>query len=268
MRGTSEENCRHKRDAMKRPALRGIYMARFFARCAIFLACIGLFVTDSAEFAVLQGRAFFRKFSVLHLLWLIWMLDMVTQIFPIGKNIALGSLKLYRAQFRPIVSRFDPQKLKAFITQTSRDAYIVFALWIALIAGIGALHRMKVLNDAMLFLISVAFYVCDLICVLFWCPFRVFIMKNRCCTTCRIFNWDHLMMFTPMVYIRGFYPWSLILMSALVFLVWEISIYLHPERFWECTNQSLQCAECTDRLCLKRAENYADIVCPEEGENA
>ena len=76
------------------------------------------------------------------------------------------------------------------------------------------------------------------------------------------------MMFTPMVYIRGFYPWSLILMSALVFLVWEISIYLHPERFWECTNQSLQCAECTDRLCLKRAENYADIVCPEEGENA
>ncbi len=240
-------------------------MARFVARCVIFVICIGLYLTDSPEFAVLQGRAFFEKLSVLHILWLVWMLDMLTQIFPIGRNIALGSLKLYRAQFRPVISKFEPRRLKDFITKANRDAYIVFLVWIVLIAGIGVLHRMSVLNDAMLFLISAAFYVCDLICVLFWCPFRVFIMKNRCCTTCRIFNWDHLMMFTPMVFIHGFYPWSLILMSALVFLVWEISIYLHPERFWECTNQSLQCAECTDRLCLKRAEHKVDVKCPEEG---
>lgn len=245
----SKRNCRQQRENMQRPRLRLIYLSRFLGRCMIFLSCFVMYFDFAAEFAVLQGRAFFQKFSVLHLLWLVWMGDMLAQIFPVGKNIALGSLKLFRSRFRPLLTQLEPKRLRAYILRTSRDAYVILLLWVALIVGLGLLRLRGLLNDAALFLISVAFYVCDLICVLFWCPFRVFIMKNRCCTTCRIFNWDHLMMFTPMVYIRGFYSWSLIAMSALVFLVWECSIYLHPERFWECTNRSLQCAECTDKLC-------------------
>ena len=262
MYGNSAQNCRHKRDALKKPELRPIYMARFFARCAVFVVCVALYATASAEFAILRGKAFFRKFSLLHILWGVWMADMLTQIFPIGRNISLGSLKLYKAKFRPILEKFEPRKLKEYIVKSNKDAAVVLLLWIVLIAAIGFLYYSGVLNDGMLFLITAAFYVCDLICVLFWCPFRVFIMKNRCCTTCRIFNWDHMMMFTPMIFIRGFYPWSLIMMSLVVMLVWELAIYLHPERFWECTNQSLQCAECTDKLCPKRGEHYADIVCP------
>ena len=26
---------------------------------------------------------------------------------------------------------------------------------------------------------------------------------------------------------------------------------IHPERFWEKTNQALQCASCTDKLCTQ-----------------
>lgn len=246
---TLERNCRQKRRDMERPRLRLIYMSRFLARCMILLSCFVAYIDFPAEFAILQGRAFFRKFSALHLLWAVWMGDMLAQIFPIGKNIALGSLKMFRAHFRPLLTKLEPRRLKEYIARTSRDAYLILLIWIVLIAGIGLLRLRGILDDALLFLISVAFYVCDLICVLFWCPFRVFIMKNRCCTTCRIFNWDHLMMFTPMIYIRGFYSWSLIVMAALVFFVWEGSIYLHPERFWEQTNRALRCAECTDKLC-------------------
>ena len=78
-----------------------------------------------------------------------------------------------------------------------------------MIAGIGALYYSGVLDRANLFMISVLFYVCDLICVLIWCPFRL-IMKNRCCTTCRIFNWDHLMMFSPLIFLDGFFTRSLV----------------------------------------------------------
>ena len=65
---------------------------------------------------------------------------------------------------------------------------------------------------------------CDLICVLIWCPFRL-IMKNRCCTTCRIFNWDHLMMFSPLIFMGGFFASSLVILSAVAWLVWELCVF-------------------------------------------
>ena len=120
----------------------------------------------------------------------------------------------------------------------------------ALIAGIGLLHAANLIGDIGLFMITLFFYVCDLICVLIWCPFRL-MMKNRCCTTCRIFNWDHLMMFSPMIFIPSFYAWSLFGMSLVVFLIWEVCILVHPERFWDKTNAALQCANCTDKLCTQ-----------------
>lgn len=48
---------------------------------------------------------------------------------------------------------------------------------------------------------------------------------NKCCTTCRIFNWDHLMMFTPMLFVKGFSSYSLILVAISVFAVWEICVF-------------------------------------------
>ena len=107
-----------------------------------------------------------------------------------------------------------------------------------------------VLNRAGLFLISVLFYVCDLICVLIWCPFRL-LMRTRCCTTCRIFNWDHLMMFSPMIFLGGFYAVSLIVLAFLAWLVWELCIMMYPERFWDKSNAALKCSECTDKLCTQ-----------------
>jgi len=92
--------------------------------------------------------------------------------------------------------------------------------------------------------------VCDLICVLIWCPFRL-IMKTRCCTTCRIFNWDHLMMFTPMLFVKSFFAASLLAMAIAVWAVWELCVAIYPERFWEGSNDALKCANCTDKLCTQ-----------------
>jgi hypothetical protein len=57
------------------------------------------------------------------------------------------------------------------------------------------------------------------------------------------------MMFSPLLFIRGFYPISLFGLAAVVFIVWEIRFILHPERFYEETNAALNCHNCTDRLC-------------------
>jgi len=140
--------------------------------------------------------------------------------------------------------------LKNYIVSTTRAAYRVFIIWTALITAIGVLYFQGILSRVALLMITIVFYVCDLICVLIWCPFRL-IMRNRCCTTCRIFNWDHLMMFTPVLFVDSFYTWSLLLMSLAAWILWEACVLLFPERFWEHSNAALQCAQCTDKLCTQ-----------------
>ena len=230
--------------------LRKIYMARLIGRCVVLIAAVGLCFMAPNQLAVLQGWAFFKKFSLLHLLWVIWMIDMACQLIPAKQNLALGSKKLFARYFHPAKGKIDLNALKQYIVQTTRSAYRILILWCLLIAALGILHFRGILNDAGLFLVSVVFYVCDLICVLIWCPFRL-LLKNRCCTTCRIFNWDHVMMFTPMLFVRGFYSISLLAVSLAVWAVWELSVLLHPERFWANSNETLQCANCTDKLCTQ-----------------
>ena len=237
-----------KREPMSR--LRKEYMAKLVGRCLIFIAGIFLCIAWPSEFELLNGMNFFGGFSVLHILWGMWVIDMIFQLVPVKGHVPLGSQKLFRERFRPIREKINYPSLKRYIISTTKAAYKIFILWAALIAAIGALFYAGILNKLMVFMISVCFYVCDLICVLIWCPFRLF-LKNQCCTTCRIFNWDHLMMFSPLIFMGGFYSLSLVLTALVVWAVWELCVFLFPERFWEFSNEGLKCANCTDKLCTQ-----------------
>lgn len=225
------------------------YFARLIARIVIFFACL-VMCFKPHFYDILEGMNFFNKFHILHILWFIWVCDMFLQIIPIKNTVALGSQKLFANRFQPIREKINYKALKNYIVTTTKAAYKVMILWVLLIAAIGALYYFNIINKVWLFMISVFFYVCDLICVLIWCPFRL-IMKNKCCTTCRIFNWDHLMMFSPLIFVGGFYSISLVVMAILAWLVWEACIMLYPERFCEMTNASLKCIKCTDKLCTQ-----------------
>ena len=229
---------------------RKVYMARLVLRCVVLLTCAALYVFRPETFAVLQGWNFFRRFSVLHILWLFWVFDMLQQLIPAKGYISLGSQKHFLQRFRPIAEKINYPALKEHIVSTTKAAYKVFGIWLGMLALLAILYFTGVLRREGIFLASVVFYVCDLICVLIWCPFRL-IMKNRCCTTCRIYNWDHLMMFSPFLLIPGFYTTTLLLMAFAVWVVWELCVMMYPERFWEITNQALRCSECTDKLCTQ-----------------
>ena len=226
------------------------YVFRLVCRCVVLALCFVLYAGKREEFDVLLGWNFFRELSWLHLLWLVWVIDTLQQIVPIKNKLPLGSMKLFSNRFRPIRDRINHEALHNYIVTTTKSAYKVFLIWCVGLAVIGVLYYSGVLHPAELFLICAAFYVCDLICVLIWCPFRL-LMRTRCCTTCRIFNWDHLMMFTPMIFLGGFYAVSLLSLAFLAWLVWEISIMMYPERFWEKSNAALKCSECTDKLCTQ-----------------
>ena len=226
------------------------YVWRLAGRIVVLALCLLAWIKAPQTYDILEGMNFFRTLSPLHLLWAVWVGDMVLQIVPIKNKVPLGSQKLFATRFRPIREKINYESLRRYVISTTRAAYRVFLLWCALIAVIGLLYGGGYISPIGLFMISVFFYVCDLICVLVWCPFRL-MMRTRCCTTCRIFNWDHLMMFSPLIFLGGFYAISLVVLALAAWLVWELCVMLYPERFWEHSNAALKCSECTDKLCTQ-----------------
>lgn len=228
--------------------LKKLYITRLILRCVIFAFCLFLYVKEPEQFHVLHGLNFFKKFSILHILWLIWIIDMLVQIVPSKATVSIGSLKLFKKHFTKSSVPYEKAAMRLHFRNANISAAIIFAIWVVLISAIGILHSKNIVNEAEMFMMSALFYVFDLVCVVIWCPFRI-ILRTRCCTTCRIFNWDHLMMYTPMLFIKGFYSVSLLVIATIVFIEWELSLILYPERFWDKSNCSLKCSECKDKLC-------------------
>ncbi len=226
-------------------------------RCVVFGLLALLYFLKKEEFWILEGWNFFKKFSVLHIMWVVWLIDMIMQLMPVRAYISIGSQKQFLSLFRPAKGEVDRGKLKKYITDTTKVAYKVMILWIVGNAIIYTLYFTKVIDVPTLFMVTAFYYVGDLICVLIWCPFR-FLMRNRCCTTCRIFNWDHFMMFTPFLVVPGFYSWTLAALAIVIWIVWELCILLHPERFWEKSNMALKCSECTDKLCTQNCRRIRE----------
>jgi len=233
---------------MPKSAMWKKYILRFAGRILVLVIALLIYFLYPDCFSVLNGMEFFHRLSPLHLLWAIWMADMFLQLIPARKYIALGSQKQFACYCQP-AQKADPAVLRAFVNSSDRAAAKVFVIWLVLTLILGVLYKLGIFGASIMVLISVFFYLCDLICVLFWCPFRVFLMKNRCCTTCRIFNWDHLMMFSILAFVPSFFTLTLFFGSVLVFAVWEILFHRHPERFWDRTNRALRCVSCTDKLC-------------------
>jgi len=136
----------------------------------------------------------------------------------------------------------------------------VLLVWILLNGIVAALYYTKLIRARDLFLISAFYYVSDLICIIYFCPFQKWIMRNRCCTTCRIFNWDELMIVTPLLLFPSIYSWTLGGIALIALIVWEFNFYRHTERFLEETNDHLKCVNCTDKLCFHRPPIWPKVI--------
>mgnify|MGYP003293606360 CR=1 FL=1 len=180
------------------------------------------------------------------LIWVIYALEMVFRFFP-SKLESPGCQKQFYRNYQPIKNN------QPLLQSWKRTATVVL-VWLTLNSIIGLLYYFNIVDKGILILISLAYGVCDMICILFFCPFQTWIMKNRCCTTCRIYNWDFAMMFTPFIFIPTTYTWSLLGLSLLLLLRWEVTFKIHPERFSDKTNQYIQCKHCTEKLCCHKKQ--------------
>ncbi|MBP0962729.1 MAG: hypothetical protein J6Q99_00310 [Oscillospiraceae bacterium] len=176
-------------------------------------------------------------------IWIAYAVEMVLRFFPSGME-SMGCQKQFRRNYRTKLAEGEKVRLNS-----AKTTFMVAASWIGLNGIIGILYFTHVIDEGVLLLISLFYGACDMICILFFCPFQTWMMKNKCCGTCRIYNWDYAMMFTPLVFIPNGYTLSLVALSVLLLVRWELAVWRHPEYFCEASNDSLSCANCSEKLC-------------------
>lgn len=218
-----------------------LHYTKLVYRSALFLLALGYYIfhnysTDQDFFGI--------PLPIIAIVWLVYVVEMILRFFP-SKLESMGCQKQFSYGYIATGKEFDVKEHKHQI----KTILIVALVWILFNAIIGVLYFVGWINKEILFLISLAFGACDMICILFFCPFHTLIMKNKCCVSCRIYNWDYAMMFTPLIFIPHFVTWSLLALGLALLIKWEISAYRHPERFLERNNKNLSCANCQEKLC-------------------
>jgi len=232
------------------------YLIKFAAKIIIFLAFLVIHFSDRTFIESFLNQPFiitpfFDFITPMHILWLIFMLTMIHHIIP-SKRISMAWKKSRKEKYRP-AEKYSELDLLKFVQIQNLSAWKVMLLWLCFNAIFGILYLSGIMNSGDMVMLSVFYYLCDYICILIFCPFQTFIMKNKCCINCRIYDWGHFMMFTPMLFIKSFYSWSLFFTSLIVLLHWEIVYAKYPERFYENTNLNLKCENCIEKTCqIKR----------------
>lgn len=220
------------------------YLLDFLFRLAVFalIAALYFLVPSWLDFTGVPSLLL-----PLALLWAAVFCSMVVQLNP-KSGLTNGCLKQYPTRFEP-VPNYDRGALARAVKRQNLGAAKVAAVWLAVNLCFGVLYHFGVLGAPELILLCALAYLCDLVCVLFFCPFQFFLMHNRCCVNCRIFAWGSWMMAAPLMCVPHWYSWSLFGTGLLVLAVWEVRFRRYPERFWLGSNRNLQCACCPEQLC-------------------
>ena len=226
------------------------YILRFFFRLCVLLTALAGYVKHRA------GLDFTRRHDLLspvNLLWVILLCSFALQLSP-RSRVSRGCLKQFPQTFDRIETAVDGFFLRSQLKRLNLGATRVAVVWTLPNLLFGWLYHRGVLGVPEMLLLTVFYYLCDVICIVFYCPFQRLFMKNKCCVTCRIFAWGTIMTVTPLIFVPHFYSWSLVGLALVCTVIWEVTYYRHPERFCEETNAFLTCAACTDHLCVvKRA---------------
>ena len=218
---------------------------KFIFRSILFAASLVTYIYNRIQNTGETFSGFENNHFLLGFIWTVFFAEMILRFFP-AKLESMGCQKQFARNYIPTEheSKLD----------TAKTTFAVAAAWLTLNTIIGVLYLGGIFDKGIMLLIALFYSVCDVICILFFCPFQTWFMKNKCCGTCRIYNWDYAMMFTPLLFIPNIYSWTLLGAALILLIRWEITVHKHPERFMEKTNKSLSCAMCQEKLCYHKKQ--------------
>ncbi len=223
-----------------------MHYIKFIFRSALFLFATGTYIYNAVTNGKSGFMGFENNYKLLTFIWLVFFIEMALRFFP-AKLESMGCQKQFAKNYIPIEG--GETRLTC-----GKTTFIVALVWLLLNGVLGIFYLCGIFTRGIMLLIALFYSVCDVICILFFCPFQTWIMKNKCCGSCRIYNWDYAMMFTPLLFVKNAYSWSLLAIALLLLIKWEITVRRHPERFLESSNLSLSCAKCQEKLCQHKTQ--------------
>ena len=229
----------------KLTAVSTFHYVRLIYRSLLFIAIFTVYILARVYKKDIDNL-FKEYFYVFIPIWIVFAFEMVFRFFP-SKLESPGCQK----QFKRNYEKSGSTDIRI---SDNHGSTLVLLLWISGNLIFGALYNLKIFDVGIMMLLTSAYSVCDMICILFFCPFQSWFLKNKCCSTCRIYNWDYAMMFTPLIFVRSVYTWTLVAMSLILLFRWELTFFKHPERFSENTNAYLKCSNCSEKLCTHKTQ--------------
>ncbi len=221
-----------------------LHYFKLIFRLGLFIAAAISYIINRLQNTEKVFSGFEDKPVFLLCICIIFAVEITLRFFPSGVE-SMGCQKQFKKNFKP-TAEYSGGRVNL---GSARTTFVSAFLWILLNGIIGVLFYTGIIDEGILVLIALCYSVCDMICILFFCPFQTWIMKNKCCGSCRIYNWDYAMMFTPLIFIDNIFARGLFILSLILVLRWEITVLLYPERFSESTNECLSCKNCKEKLC-------------------
>ena len=217
---------------------------RLIYRSVLFIVMLILYLISRARLTEPVTDILEERPVIITVICTVFIIEMIFRFFP-SRIESPGSQKQF-------ARNYIKSGRTEITIQDNNSTVLVLLVWICFNAVFGALFLTGIFDEGIMLLISCFYSVCDMVCILFFCPFQAWFLKNKCCSTCRIYNWDYAMMFTPLFFVRTPYTWGLLALSVGLLARWEITFYRHPERFSENTNDYLKCSNCTEKLCAHK----------------
>jgi len=185
------------------------------------------------------------------LLFVYFLIDSISVILPsMNKTVFSGK---YLKKFFKSYPKYNIEKLKSLKERDNRVALLIFFVYFTGVITIGLLFlNWDWFELKYFYLVFLFINFSDYFCILIWCPFRVIFLKNKCCNTCRISNWDRLMKFALLLFIPNFYTITIFIMGLIVFIVWEVRFTQNPEYFYTISNETLRCSGCDTSCKIKK----------------
>ena len=234
-------------------------LVRQLLRTVLLIALCVVYVCDRSA---LDFAADFGSKPWLIALWLWLLADFISRMLPLPWH-PIGMMKWRKSRYIPRT----PQPNAALLREEKRRfnrkllptllVYIIANSWYWLPCAAYALCGKPAfigkLGAPELLLITMLYYFGDTVFILIFCPFRDLALKNRCCTACRIYNYDAIMTVTPLLLMPcTLFSASLLLIALLHAAIWEISLQCHPERFSLRFNAALACNSCHSGHCPQK----------------
>lgn len=230
------------RTKTKLSRITAVHYVKLVYRSALFVAALVLYVMGKVLHHDGPFLGFQHEIWLLITIFVVYAVEMILRLFP-SKVESMGCQKQFKCNYIA-TGETKPKRM------SWKRTFAVAVAWLGMNGAIGALYLLGIIDKGILVLVSLCYGIGDMICILFFCPFQTWFLKNRCCSDCRIYNWDFPMMFTPFVFIPfSWFTAPLLGLSLIILVRWEITLHVHPERFSSNTNAYASCAHCEEKLC-------------------